>query len=95
MIVVLVALGAFLAFFSTFNTAISRQQSTCRLKNWGVWVPDAQSGDQAYIVVNCQLISSKIIQLPQPSGWTPPNVDSEINIEIVNYRLSGTAYYVK
>ena len=89
------ALGTCLAFFTTFNYPISRTGSTCLLKTWGFWVPDGHGGHQGYVVANCLLPDGKLIQLSQPSSWTPPDVDSEISIEIVNYRLSGPAYFVK
>ena len=89
------ALFGRLAFWSTFDYSISRQDTTCRLNRWGYWQPEGFGGDTARIAANCVLPDGKEITLSQPLGWTPPDIGTEINIEIVNYRLSGTAYFVK
>ncbi len=91
----LLLIPAILAFSPTFDIPISRQASTCRLKSWAYWQPEGNGGDNARIAVKCALPGGKVINLSQPVGWQPPDVDSEIKIKIVNYRLSGPYYYAK
>jgi hypothetical protein len=91
-----VAFFACLTFWNTFDYPISRRDETCHLKSWGYWQPSNSSGgNPAFIAVKCMLPDGKLISLSQPLGWTPPDVGSEIKIEIVNSRLSGPYYHVK
>jgi len=95
MIGLLLLIPAFFIFSPIFDYPVSRQASTCRLKSWAYWQPEGNGGDNARLAVKCALPDGKVIDLSQPVDWQPPDVDSEINIEIVSYRFWGSTFYVK
>ena len=95
-ILALLAILGCLAFYTTFDYQVSRQASACILKSWGYWQPDGKGGSQsARIAVKCLLPKGIEIDLSQPLDWTPPDLGSEIKIEIIINKLSGPYYYAK
>ncbi|MDE2383908.1 MAG: hypothetical protein KGO53_04755 [Alphaproteobacteria bacterium] len=81
-------------FWTSFDTPLSRREATCRLQSWGYWQPSTK-GDTARMVARCTLPDNTLISLSQPIGWTPPEIGADINIVIIDYRLSGRAYFAK
>jgi len=94
LIVVMITFFGCLVFWSTFNIPVAREETSCRLVSWGYWQPDSKV-TPASMVAKCTLPDGKLIYLTEAIGWPPPDIGSEIKVEIVHYRLTGAAYYAK
>ena len=75
-----------------YNHVVSHEESSCRFKSWIISFSKFNAGE---IVASCTLPNGEIVGFRQFPGWTPPEIGSDLTIEIVTNRFIGRTYYLK